>query len=115
MGFYMNKSNVRILLIIPAALFATMIVSFLIASILESPTDRGAAYSFFLVLSLAIFLLAPLPCIVLSVIGTLFVSRLRKQKSAEHNALFVLGTIDIALSIIVMFLALAMFVGGQGV
>ena len=48
----MNKGDAKVLLIIPVALFATMIVSFLIASILEFPTDRGAVYSVFLMLSL---------------------------------------------------------------
>ena len=111
----MNKGDAKVLLIIPVALFATMIVSFLIASILEFPTDRGAVYSVFLMLSLAIFFLAPLPCIVLSVIGTLFVSRLKKQNDEGHNALFVLGAIDIALSILIAFLAALVFVGGQGI
>ena len=51
----MNKDNVKILVLVPIVLYAIMFMSFLIAGVLEFPTDRGAAYLFFCMLSFIIF------------------------------------------------------------
>ena len=109
----MNKANAKILLIIPVAVFGTMIISFLSASILEFPTDRGTVYSFFIMLTLAIFFLAPLPCLIASIVGTVIVGKIKKTTNENLKILFELGIIDITVSIMITFLAICVFIGGQ--
>ncbi len=111
----MNKDNVKILVLVPIVLYVIMFMSFLIASILEFPTDRGAAYLFFCMLSFIIFFLTPVPCLIMSIIGIIFVSKIRNSIDESNSTLFALGIIDIFLSIIIFGLAIFVIISGQSI
>ena len=111
----MDKEKSNFLLIIPVALFGIMILCFLIASLLEFPTNRGTVYSSILMLALAIFFLALIPCIIVSIIGIISEKKNKTSTNKNHNALYVLGIIDLVLSIIIALLAVLLFIGGLSI
>lgn len=111
----MNKDYVKILVLVPIVLYAIMFMSFLIAGVLEFPTDRGALYLFFCMLSFIIFFLTPVPCLIMSIIGIVSVSKIRNSTDERKSTLFALGIIDIFLSIIIFGLAIFVIISGQSI
>ncbi len=85
-----------------------------LAMIFEGPTDRGTRYSVFALIGMLGIFLAPLPCFVMSVIGTVIASKaVREGMSRKY---FVIGVIEILVYVLAVIpLAIAMFIAGQGV
>ena len=65
-----NYSKAKVLTLIPVIVFAVTVICMVLATILEGPTGRGAVYTVFAFAGLMSMFLAPLPCLVISVIGT---------------------------------------------
>ena len=100
----------RILLLIPLAVFVITVVCFIAAVLLERPTDRGQLYCLLVTISFLSMLISPIPCLVMSAIGTA-----RKAGCKKGKPFLVLGGIEIVLFSILTVLAVIMFFGAQSV
>ena len=110
-----NYSKAKVMTLIPVIVFLVTVICFVIASILEVPTSRGAVYSVLILISIISIFLAPLLCLVISIIGTVFASKAKKEGRSEAKKFFILGLIEILFSILGALLAVLMFIGGQSV
>ena len=110
-----NYSKAKVLTLIPVIVFAVTVICMVLATILEGPTGRGAVYTVFAFAGLMSIFLAPLPCLVISVIGTVFAVKVTKEGTAEARKFFVLGLVEILVYVLGAILAIMMFIGGQGV
>ena len=110
-----NYSNAKVLTLIPGIILAVTVICMLLADILEVPTSRGAIYSFFVFVGLMSIFLSPLPCLVMSIIGTVFATRAKKEGTAAAQKFFILGIIEILVYVVGAILAIIMFIVGQSV
>ncbi len=110
-----NYLKARKLLLIPVFIILAATVCFGLASILEVPTHRGTVYSILIMIAILSIFLAPLPCLVMSVIGTVFAAKATKEGTAPARKYLVLGIIEILAHVLFVILAVAMFIGGQSV
>ena len=110
-----NYSKAKILTLIPVIVFVVTVVCMVIASILEGPTSRGAIYSIFAFIGIMSMFLSPLPCLVMSIIGIVCAARANKEGVVQARKFMVLGIIEILPICLGVVLAIAMFIGGQGV
>jgi hypothetical protein len=108
-------SKARILTMIPVIVMAVTVICLALATILEGPTDRGTLYSIFAFVGIVIIFLSPLPCLVISVIGTVFASKAKKEGMEEARKYYILGIIETLVYIMGATIAIMMFIGGQGV
>lgn len=108
----MNKDYKKLsktLVLIPIIVTVVLIVCGVIASVLEIPTDRGFIYTVFASIAILGLFLAPLPCFISSVVGTVFAI-----KGKVHSTT-VIGIIEILLGIVVLIFVSILFVQGQSV
>jgi hypothetical protein len=110
-----NYSNAKILILIPIFVFAITVICMGLATILEAPTNRGTIYTIFAFIGLMSMLLAPLPCLIMSVIGIIFAIKAKKEGIAQSGKYIVIGIIEILPHGAGLLLAIAMFIAGQGV
>ncbi len=59
--------------------------------------------------------LSPLPCLVLSVIGTVFAAKATKEGTAGSIRFLILGIAEILVYVAGAIVAVLMFIAGQGV
>ena len=112
---YRSKSTARSMVMIPIIIFAVTVISFVLAVILEGPTDRGAVYVLFAFISIISIFMAPLPCLIISVIGTvLAVKAIRAGDSKARKYLFI-GIIEIAVTAVFTVVAVILFITGQSI
>ena len=76
---------------------------------------RSAIYTVFAFAGLMGILLSPLPCLIISIIGTVFAAKAAKEGSAKTPVFLILGIIEILIYIVGAVLAAMMFIAGQGV
>ncbi len=115
---YMKNNNYlmsKILTLIPIFVFAVTAICMVLATTLETPTNRGAIYTVFAFAGLMGILLSPLPCLIISIIGTVFAAKAAKEGSAKTPVFLILGIIEILIYIVGAVLAAMMFIAGQGV
>ena len=105
----------KILTLIPVIAFALTAICMVLATVLETPTNRGAVYTVFAFAGLMGILLSPLPCLIISIIGTVFAAKAAKEGSAKTPVFLILGIIEILIYIVGAVLAVMMFIAGQGV
>ena len=110
-----SYSKAKVLTLIPVIVLAFTVICMVLASILEGPTNRGALYSIFGFAGLMSVFLSPLPCLVMSVVGTVFASKAGKEGIAEARKYFILGILEILVYVVGAILAVMMFLVGQGV
>ena len=112
---YRSKSTARSMVMIPIIIFAVTVISFILAVLLEGPTDKGAVYVLFAFISIVSFFMAPLPCLIISVIGTvLAVKAIRAGDSKARKYLFI-GIIEIAVTAVFTVVAAILFITGQSI
>ena len=112
---YRSKSTARSMVMIPIIIFAVTVISFVLAVILEGPTDKGAVYALFAFISIISIFMAPLPCLIISVIGTvLAVKAIRAGDSKARKYLFI-GIIEIAVTAVFTVVAVILFITGQSI
>ena len=105
----MKNKTIKKLLWIPVIAVIVIIGSFIIASILEFPTNRGAIYSFFAGIALFGIFLIPIPCLIISIIGTvIFVSN-------KNNKYKIIGVVEIIFSVLNLLLDIYIFTIGSSV
>ena len=110
-----NYSKAKLLTLIPVIILAVTVLCMVLAAILEAPTNKGALYSIFAFAGLMSMFISPLPCLVMSVTGTVFAAKATKEGTAEALKFFILGIIEILVNVMGAILAIIMFIAGQGV
>ena len=96
-GNWMDNNNyktAKILILIPIIVFVITAICMLLATMLEFSTDRGAIYSFFAMIGILSMFLTPLPCLVVSIMGTVFASRAINEGVESARKLLVIGIIE---------------------
>ena len=114
----MNNKNylrAKIFTLIPIAVFVVTVICFVLAMLLEAPTDKGTAYSVFGLIGIFSIILSPLPCLGLSVVGIIFSIKAKKDGISKAILFLVLGIIEILSHSGSLILAVLMFIVGQGV
>ncbi len=104
-----KQQTAKTLLRIPLWIGAVVIVCFVTASILERPTDKGVIYSLFAMSSIIGLFFAPLPCLVLSVIGTIKAAGTHMKRVAR------LGVIETICWIGVFVISMILFMRGMSI
>ena len=104
-----HYSKSKLFTLIPIIILALTIICLVLATILEVPTNRGALYSIFAFAGVISLFISPLPCLVISVIGTVFAAK------AKARGFLILGIAEILVYIVGAILAIIMFTAGQGV
>ena len=110
-----NYSKARVLTLIPVVVLVATGICMVLATILGEATDRGALYSAFAFGALMSVFLAPMPCLVMSVIGTKLAAKAKKEGTPEAQKYFILGLLEVLVYIVGAVVAVIMFIGGQGV
>ena len=110
-----NLSKAKVLTLIPIIVLMFTVICMVFATILEVPTNRGVIYSIFALTGLISMFLASLPCLVISVIGTMFAAKAIKEGIAGTRRFLILGFIEILVYVAGAILAIIMFTAGQGV
>jgi hypothetical protein len=111
-----NYKIAKILVLVPLIVFAIAVVCFIIATVLEQPTNRGVLYTAILLIGFLCMLLAPLPCLIVSIIGSLYAYRSKKEGARHGILLFIIGIVNTLVSFAVfVFDIYAVFVLGPGV
>ena len=110
-----NYSKAKILTLIPIIVLVVTVVCFIFATILEAPTNRGALYTIFAFAGLMSMLISPIPCMVISIIGTVFAAKATRESIAGALRFLILGIIEILVYVVGAILAVFMIIVGQGV
>ena len=110
-----NYLKAKVLTLIPVVVFAVTVICMVLATILEGPTNRGTIYTIFAFVGLMSIFLSPLPCLVVSIIGTVFAARAVKESTAGALKFLILGIAEILVYVLGAVLAVMIFIGGQGV
>lgn len=110
-----SYSKAKVLTLIPVFVLAATVICMVIAAMLEVPTGKGVLYTIFAFAGLIGMLISPFPCLVMSVLGTVFAVKAGKEGIAEARKFLVLGIIEISVYIVGVALAIMMFLVGQGV
>lgn len=105
----------KVLVLIPVFIFFVTMICMVLATILEGPTNRGALYSVVAFIGVMSLFFAPLPCLIISIIGTVFASKASREGVTEANRFLILGIIEILVYVFGAVLAVLMFIAGQGV
>lgn len=111
----MNYHKAKKMVLIPIMIILLAVVCFILASILEQPTNRGTLYSILALIAILIIFMSPIPCLVMSVIGTILAIKAVKEGTAQARKYIVIGMIEILAHIVFVVLGIAMFIGGQSV
>ena len=74
-----NLSRAKKLIMIPLVILAITFVCLLLASILEIPAGRGFIYSVCALIGVMSIFLSPLPCLLMSLLGTIFAAKALKE------------------------------------
>ena len=110
-----SYSYAKLLTLIPVIVLAVTVRCMVLAAILAAPTNNGTLYSIFAFTGLMSMFILPFPCLIISVIGTVFGAKAVKEGTSGAIILLILGIIEILVSVIGALLAIAMIIAGQGV
>lgn len=105
----MQNPTIKKLLWIPVISVIVIIGSFIIASILEFPTNRGVVYSFLAGIAIFGIFLIPMLCLIISIIGTV---NSVKNKNDKYK---IIGIAEIIFSVLGVLLNIYIFTIGQSV
>ena len=110
-----NYSRAKTLILIPVIVFAVTVICMVLAMALGSATDKGTIYSIFAFIGILGLFLSPLPCLVMSVVGVVFALKATREGIVKARGFLAIGIVEILFHVIGVVLAVAMFIGGQGV
>ena len=110
-----NYSKAKVLTLIPIFILAATLICMVFAAMLEVPTGKGVFYTIFAFAGLIGMLITPFPCLVMSVLGTVFAAKAGKEGIAGARKFLVTGILEILVYVVGAFLAIMMFFAGQGV
>ncbi|MBO4267512.1 MAG: hypothetical protein J5910_10040 [Lachnospiraceae bacterium] len=110
-----SYSKAKILTLIPVIILAVTVICIVLASMLEGVANRGTVYTIFAFAGLMSIFFSPLPCLLLSVIGTIFAAKAKKEGITGSTGFLILGIIEILVYVAGALLAVGIFIAGQGV
>ena len=111
-----EKKQASLYVGIPLIIGVTIVISSIIATILESPTNRGGLYTQFAFSGLMGSILAPIPCCILSILGIKKLIKLKKQGEKRLALLLIIGIINIVVwATVGVAWWYIIFIGGRGV
>ena len=110
-----NNKSAKILIIIPIIILLITLSCLGLSSVLASSTNKGTVYTVLMLIGLMNLVLAPFPCLIMSVLGTIFASKALKEGIKESRILLVIGIIEIIVFILGVILAAVLLLIGQGV
>ena len=110
-----SYSKSKVLTLIPIIVLAVTVICIILATILEGPTNRGTVYTVFAFAGLVSMFISPLPCLALSIIGTVFAAKAAREGTAGAPVFLILGILEILVCVVGGILAIMMFIAGQGV
>ena len=110
-----KHSIAKILILIPIIIWVVTIICMGIATILERPTNRGPVYSIIALIGILNIFLAPLPCLVVSIVGTVIAAMAVKEGNKQTRIFFVIGIFEILVYVVGVILACIMLINGQSV
>ena len=110
-----NYSKAKTLTLIPLVVLVVTVICMVLSFLLEGPTNKGGLYSIFAFAGLMSIFISPLPCLVISIIGTVSAAKAKKEGIAKASKYLTLGIIEILVYVVGAILAIIMFIGGQGV
>ena len=110
-----NYSKAKALTLIPIIVLAVTVVCMVLTAILEVSANRGVLYTIFAFAGLMSLFVSPLPCLVLSIIGTVFAAKAAREGTATARKFLILGIMEILVCVVGAILAIIMFIAGQGV
>ena len=110
-----SYSKARVLTLAPLIVLAATVICMVLASILAVPTNKGVLYTIFGSAGLMSMFLSPFPCLVISVIGTVFAAKAAKEGTAQARIFLILGIIEVLVCAAGAVLAIMMFMVGMGV
>lgn len=100
----------------PVGVGIVLVVCFILAGILEHPTNRGEIYSILTSISLLGTVFAPLPCIVSAITGIVFAMKAKNDDKRSSGWIIAIGILDILAAIVIgLAVVYAIFVGGASV
>lgn len=114
----MNNRNHKIakkLILIPIVVFAVTAVCMGLAMILEGPTARGTLYTIFALIGILSVFLSPLPCLVISIMGTVFAVKATKEGAIPSRKYLAIGVVEIIICVVGVFLVGLAFINGPSV
>ncbi len=103
------KKEAKNYLTLPIIITVVIVISMIMATILEGPTNRGSIYTLFASVMILGIIFAPLPCFIMSIIGTI------KAIKAKTRGLTILGIAEVAIGVIAIILATLILIFGQSV
>lgn len=110
-----NYSKAKVLTLIPVIVLLVTVICLVLATILEVPTSRGVIYTIFAFAGLMGIFIPPLPCLLISILGTVYAAKATKEGAAEARKFFILGVMEILVYVVGVLLAIMMFITSQGV
>ena len=110
-----NYSKAKVLTLIPIVDLVLVVACFAGATVLEGPTGRDALYTVLAFAGLMGMILSPLPCLVMSVIGTIFAGKAIKEGVSKAKGFLVLGILEILVHVIGAVVAVMIIIGGMSV
>lgn len=92
-----NYSNAKVLTLIPLGIFAisTIILGGLTFNYFSTGSDAAAVLLIFI--GSVILIITAIPCFIMSILGTVFASKAKKEGVDEAQKFFILGIIEIAI------------------
>ena len=110
-----DRTRMKVLTLIPVIVLAVTVICMVLAALLEVPTDRGVLYSILAFVGLMSAFISPVPCLVISVIGTVLAAKAAKEGAAEARIFLVLGITEILVYVMGAVMAIMIFTVVQGV
>ncbi len=110
-----SYSKAKVLTLIPVVVLAVTVICAVLAAILKVPTGKGTLYTVFAFAGLISAVISPFLCLVISIVGTAFAAKARKDGTAEARKFCILGIVEILVCVVGAILAIILFIIGQGV
>ncbi|ETP71344.1 hypothetical protein UYO_2706 [Lachnospiraceae bacterium JC7] len=110
-----NYTKAKVLTLIPIIVLFVTFICMVLATILQVPTNRGALYTVFAFAGLMSIFILPLPCLVISIVGTVFAANAIKEGITAARKFLILGIIEILACVVGTILTVLMFIVAQGV
>ncbi|MBE6908978.1 MAG: hypothetical protein E7474_05170 [Ruminococcaceae bacterium] len=110
-----SYSKAKTLTRIPIIVLAVTAICVVLAAVLRDSTNKGTLYSVFAFAGIISAFISPFLCLVISVVGTAFAAKARKEGTTGARKTFTLGIFEILVCAVGTVLAIIMFIAGKGV
>ena len=101
--------------VIPLIVLAVAMHLFVLATVLEGPTNRGIIYSICALISILCIFLAPLPCLAISVSSIIYAVKSIREGNRATRKYLILGIVEAVVAALFMAFAFVLFIDGQSI